>query len=329
MSIHPFDWRDLPTLRRYRNKSVFLNSALVSTRGPSVLPRALLSSLAPGGGIITAVSIENNDVDQVVIGQTMHASGAQCAHLTFLTPETALELANLSPLLEYISAQAVERGAFRVLAEANEDSLAFESLRQAGFAIYARQRVWCIDKPVTGNFTSSTWQPATDRDLISVRSLYNNLIPGLVQQAEPFPAERMRGVVYRQGDDLLAYVEVKYGPRGVWVQPFIHPDAEQVADHLAELFQNLQNRYARPLYACVRSYQSWLEPAVEKLGAQSSARQAVMVRHLAVPQKALRAFALPALEGGQPEPTASITRSNSTVANGDRGEPLALCHNDE
>ena len=329
MSIHPFDWRDLPTLRRYRDQSVFLNSALVLTRGPNLLSRALLSSLAPGVGIITAVSVENNNLDQVVIGQTMHTSGGQCAHLTFLTPEAALELASLSPLLEYISAQAVERGAFRILAEVNEDSLAFESLRQAGFAIYARQRVWCMVEKVAGDFAYGAWQPATDRDLISVRSLYNNLTPGLVQQAEPFPAERLRGVVYRQGDDVLAYVEVKYGRRGVWVQPFIHPDAEQVADHLAGFFQNLQNRYARPLYACVRSYQSWLEPAVEKLGAQAGARQAVMVRHLAVPQKALRAYALPVLEGGQAEPTASIARSQSSVAANDLGEPLALCHNDE
>jgi hypothetical protein len=329
MSIHPFDLRDLPTLRRYRDQSVFLNSALVLTRGPNVLTRALLSSLAPGVGIITAVSVENNNVDQVVIGQTMHASGAQCAHLTFFTPEAALELANLSPLLEYISVQAIERGAFRILAEANEDSLAFESLRQAGFAIYARQRVWRIAENVAGDSVSVTWQPATDRDLIPVRSLYNNLVPGLVQQAEPFPSERLRGLVYRQGDDLLAYVEVKYGRRGVWVQPFIHPDAEQVAGHLAGLFQGLQNRFSRPLYACVRTYQSWLEPAVERLGGTSGPRQAVMVRQLAVPHKAVRAYTLPVLEGGQPEPTASISRSQSKVAVNDRGEPLALCHNDE
>jgi hypothetical protein len=198
MSIHPFDWRDLPALRRYRDQSVFLNSALVLTRGPSLLTRALLSSLAPGAGIITAVSVENNNVDQVVIGQTMHTSGEQCAHLTFLTPEAALELSHLSPLLEYISVQAIERGAFRILAEANEDSQAFESLRQAGFAIYARQRVWCIAENIPGDFTPGAWHPAADRDLIPVRSLYNNLIPGLVQQAEPFPAERLRGVVYRQ-----------------------------------------------------------------------------------------------------------------------------------
>jgi hypothetical protein len=275
------------------------------------------------------VSVENDNVDQVIIGQTMLASGAQCAHLTFLAPDEALELASLSPLLEYIASQAVERGAFRILAEVDEESLAFESLRQSGFAIYARQRIWCISDNVAADPTTSTWQTATDRDLIPVRSLYNNLVPGLVQQAEPFPAERLRGVVFRQGDDLLAFVEVKYGRRGVWAQPFIHPDAEQLAENLAGLFHNLQIRYSRPLYACVRSYQSWLEPAVEKLGAEASSRQAVMVRHLAVPQKALRAFALPAMEAGQPEPTASIARAQSTVAVGDRGESLALCHNDE
>ena len=129
MSIHPFDWRDLPALRRYRNQSVFLNSALVLTRGPNLLTRTLLSTLAPGVGIVTAVSVENNRVDQVVIGQSMHAAGTQCAHLTFLTPEIALEGASISPLLEYISVQVVERGAFRILAEADEDSPAFESLR--------------------------------------------------------------------------------------------------------------------------------------------------------------------------------------------------------
>jgi hypothetical protein len=54
-----------------------------------------------------------------------------------------------------------------------------------------------------------------------------------------------------------------------------------------------------------------------------------MVRHLAVPQKAVRAYTLPVLEGGQPEPTATIARTQNAVAAGDRGEPLALCHNDE
>jgi len=36
------------------------------------------------------------------------------------------------------------------------------------------------------------------------------------------------------------------------------------------------------VYLCVRSYQAWLEPVLEDLGAHAAAqRQAVMVKHLA------------------------------------------------
>ena len=32
---------------------------------------------------------------------------------------------------------------------------------------------------------------------------------------------------------------------------------------------------------CVRSYQAWLEPVLEDLGAKAADRQAIMVKHLA------------------------------------------------
>ena len=35
------------------------------------------------------------------------------------------------------------------------------------------------------------------------------------------------------------------------------------------------------MYLNVRSYQTWLEPVLEDLGAKASQRQAVMVKHLA------------------------------------------------
>ena len=75
---------------------------------------------------------------------------------------------------------------------------------------------------------------------------------------------------------------------------------------------NLPRRLSRPLYFCVRSYQSWLEPRIEGLGAEPGPRQAMMVKHLAVPKKALRSYALPAMEGGQPEVTASITQKQNS-----------------
>lgn len=313
MSIRAFDWRDLPALHRYRNQSVYLHSSLVLTRGPWIIPGAILSSLTPSMGIFTSVSTPNGNGDPVLIGQTIHPAGSQNAQLTFLAPDQSLNSPALLALLDHLSAQSVERGAFRLLADADENSPAFEALRQAGYAIYARQRIWRLAEggkvdEIAGSLPPG-WRPAVERDLIPVRSLYNNLIPGLVQQVEPFPAERLNGFVYRNQNDLLAYVEVKYGHRGIWVQPFIHPDAEDVTLRLAELLNSLPRRASRPVYLCVRSYQSWLELAVEDLGATPGQRQAIMVRHLAIPQKALRTFALPALEGGHPEATAPMARA--------------------
>jgi hypothetical protein len=198
-----------------------------------------------------------------------------------------------------------------LLADADEGTQAFEALRQAGFAIYARQRVWRLKGQPVGESQPTAWRQAIERDLIPVRSLYNNLIPGLVQQVEPFPAERLHGLILRQEDDLLAYVELKYGHRGVWVQPFVHPDLENVSERLADLLANLPNRLARPMYLCVRSYQAWLEAVIENLGAEPGPRQAIMVKHLAIPQKALRTLALPAMEGGHPEVTAPISRAQA------------------
>jgi hypothetical protein len=78
-----------------------------------------------------------------------------------------------------------------------------------------------------------------------------------------------------------------------------------------ELLSKVPNRRSRPVYICVRSYQSWLETAIEDLGAEAGPRQAVMVKQLVSQQKALRAFAMPALEGGQPEITAPVARLGS------------------
>ena len=329
MHIRAFDWRDLPTLQRYREHSVFLNSAHVLTRGPGLLSGALLSSLAPGVGIFTSVSVAGGDTNPVIIGQTTHASGAPCAQLSFLTPEKALESDGLAPLLDYLSVQAVEKGAFHLLADVDEHSPAFEVLRQAGFAIYARQRIWRLEGLPSGESKPFSWRVAKDQDLIAVRSLYNNLVPGLVQQVEPFPADRLRGLVFRKGDDLLAYVELKYGQRGIWMQPFIHPDAEEIFDHLAGLLQNLRHRNSRPVYVCVRSYQFWLEQAIEALGAEPGPRQAIMVKHLAVPQKAVRAFAMPAIESGHPEASAPIAHSQAIMYESSIGEQIGLCRSEE
>ena len=51
----------------------------------------------------------------------------------------------------------------------------------------------------------------------------------MVQQVEPFPADRLNGIVTRQDGDLLAYIELKYGHRGIGPS-LLSPDAEDVVE---------------------------------------------------------------------------------------------------
>jgi hypothetical protein len=145
--------------------------------------------------------------------------------------------------------------------------------------------------------------------MINVNSLYHNVVPGLVQQVEQIPSERLRGMVYNLSGEILGYAELKYGHRGIWILPLFHPDAENLDLLMADLIQNLPNRLSRPVFVCVRSYLSWLEPILEDLGAQAGPRKAVLVKHLVVTQKVLRQVAIPALEGGRPEVSVPIARS--------------------
>ncbi len=310
MTVRPFDWRDIPVLHRNREKSVYLDSVLVLTRGPLMVQGALFSTLAPSLGVFTCVA-NDSETEQQVIGQFIHLAGSQFAHLTFLAPETELEHASTTALLDYMITLCGERGAWRLLADVDQESMAFESMRHNGFAIYSRQRNWLMADNINQAGYSSVWRPAVSQDALAIRSLYNNLVPGLVQQVEPFAAQSPKGVVYYEKGDLLAYVELKFGHRGIWAQPFVHPDAENVAGSIVDLLQKIPSRRSRPVYLCVRSYQAWLEAVLEDLGAQPGASQAVMVKHLAQPIKAGRTFTLPSLENGHAEVSTPIARLES------------------
>lgn len=307
MNVRPFDWRDLPALNHYRDASVFLDTSLVLTRGPLVMPGALFSLLAPHVGVFTCVINENHG-SRPVMGQFIHPAGSPFSHLTFLTPDEALDTPCVRTLIEYMMVLSGKRGALRLLAEVDELSSAFDALRKSSFSIYTRQRVWQLTGFPVGRARQSTWRAALPQDELPIRILYNNLVPGMVQQIEPFAIQRPKGMVYYGQGELLAFVELIYGHRGIWVQPFVHPDAEDVAEHFLDLLSKIPNRRSRPVYVCVRSYQSWLEAAIEALGAESGPRQAVMAKQLTVQHKAGRTFALPALEGGQPEITAPVAR---------------------
>lgn len=284
------------------------------TQGPQMFPvrAALLSYFTAAGGIYTYRGREDTNSRRVLLGQAALKPGGQSAHLTFIAPDTALDSPCLPGLLEPLMVELGEHGVFNLLADVEEENTAFEALRKAGFAIYARQRIWQLTGEPLFEPLETRWKNGTSSDILGVRSLYNNLVPGLVQQVEPPPTNRLRGLTYKEKDEVLVYLELKYGPAGIWMQPFVHPNTTSVANRLAYLVQHLPNRRGRPVYICVRSYQSWLESAVEDIGADAGPRQAVLVKRLAVMQKQERTLVVPNLERGQREASAPMTNSKSS-----------------
>ncbi|MFZ2096775.1 MAG: hypothetical protein WAV05_09075 [Anaerolineales bacterium] len=313
MNIRPFGWRDLPLLHRYRMRGLFLDSSRILIHGQVMIPLgAMISFFGPSTRIYTYRCENHSQSDKPLIGQVNYLPGASYARLSFLAPEEAIEQSELSALSDYLAVQMGVQGIFHILADVDENNHVFQLLHNAGFAIYARQRIWRLEDHPAGEADTVPWRAIRSRDVIGVRSLYCNVVPGLVQQVEPLPINELRGVVHYHKDDLQAFVELKYGRRGIWVQPFVNPDAEGLNRHLLSLLKELPGRHNRPLYICIRSYQSWLELAIKAMGAQPGPQQAVMVRHLAVTRRVNQHLPLPAMNGKRPEPTAPILHMDNS-----------------
>jgi hypothetical protein len=207
----------------------------------------------------------------------IHTPGDTFAQLLYLAPATNLTHPSLPPLLEHLAAQAGTWGAFHVIAEVDETSDAFVALRNSGFAVYAWQRLWDVSS-ITGAGERSGWKRAQSVDLPAIQSLYHQIVPPLLQPVEPMP-RRAAGFICNEG--IRCHVNLSSGTAGIVLAPLIHPDAADVGASLSTLISGLSNRGTRPVYLCVRSYQTWLEPVLEDLGASAGPRQAVMVKHLA------------------------------------------------
>lgn len=302
--LRSFNIADISLLNAYKNQAVFLNNETYLTDGSGGLTRsAILSPLSAFTGIFTFVCSSNGG--QPLVGQVHHEAETSVAYCRFVAPVDGLQSAALSQLVEHMLKCVGERGAQSLVIEVEEGSQAFTVLRKAGFTIYARQRVWRLDKAPNTPQGNSLWRPMLSRDQLAMQLLRNRLLPGEVQQIETDVDKPKDGYVYYRDGELLAFAEVKRGRHGIWLQPFVDLNAEPFDEILFDLLAKLRPRLSRPLYICLRSYQNWLEGALIDLEAQPGPRQAVLVRRTVVPLRVEEARRVPVTEP-RAEPTASI-----------------------
>ena len=143
--IRTADWRDLGLIHKVKNNGLCHDSQLAYTRGPSNYQSTVLDLLTPGRTAQTMVARPSKN-EPSVMGQIMHRMGEPQARLTYLGPEEAVATTPGLALLDELAHTAGARGAHHLIAEVEETNPMFESLRKAGFAIYARQRVWHLSE---------------------------------------------------------------------------------------------------------------------------------------------------------------------------------------
>lgn len=274
MTIRPLDLRDLPNLYRFRDEAIGLDAVRTLTRGNPLGAAGLLAYVNPSRHIYAAVA----DGDGIsVLGGILHTNGDSFAKLLYLAPSSHLNHPDLPALIEYLSAEAGVWGAFHVIAEVDETSDAFLALRRAGFSVYAWQRMWDVSQ-LNGDPARGRWERTREVQIAAVQSLYQQIVPPLLHPVEPMP-RHAAGFICNEGG--RCYINLNAGINGIALSPLIHPEATEVGIKLRNLVGTLPGRRNRPVYLCVRSYQAWLEPVLEDLGASAGPRQAVMVKHLA------------------------------------------------
>ena len=284
MTIRTLDILDLPTLYHYRSEVVSLDAIRMLTRGNPLGAVGLLAYMNPArqiyGAIAASSEEQKGDGDgrkDSVLGGIIQNRGEHHAKLLYLAPSSNLHHPEFVNLMENLAQEAGTWGAFHIRAEADENGDAFAHLRKSGFAVYAWQRMWDVSD-VTRPAEKSEWKRVRSVHLPAVQSLYHQIIPPLMQPVEPAP-DNPTGWI--SNDGVKCYAGVSQGVYGIVLTPFIHPEAADVGEKLASLISGFPDRRSRSVYVCVRSYQAWLEPVLEDLGAKAGSRQAVMIKHLA------------------------------------------------
>lgn len=275
MTIRSLALFDLPLLYRYRDDALPLDGTRTLTRGNPLGALGLVSYLDPAHHVYSAI-VEGSGPP--LLGGITHSSTESFAKLLFLAPRDGLADEKLPLLLDSLTREAGHWGALHVIAEIDETNYVFTDLRRGGFSVYAWQRMWDISPLLDQAVTVKAWRRSRSLQRPAIQSLYYQIVPPLLHPIEPL-SDRSSGLIWN--DEVNCYVSLTSGSNGIVLTPLIHPEVTDVGEKFLSLLNSLPDARGRPVYICVRSYQAWLEPVLEDLGASAAQRQAVMVKHLA------------------------------------------------
>ena len=259
-----------------------LDTSRLLTRGEPFNFRNLMRRVSPT--VDLAAVIWDEIKRETTIGQIEKNEYSDYAQLSYLGGFDQPESRVIAGILEELAVTAGEWSAFGILAELPEDSPLFEGFRMAGFNIWSRQQVFLFDIAETA-CKNTSWQPFSAQDMIKIRQFHKKLVPLFIQPMVPVDRRAENGLVaFSEKGELMAFAELYQGPKGVWTQPYISPEAD-IPVLLSQLCAAIPNPNRLPIYLCTRSYQPLIADAANKLGLTHTGAQNLMVKHLVLRNK--------------------------------------------
>lgn len=330
--IRPFHLRDLALVHRLSDYGVSLHTESALTKNLNPVRGALLGIVDSDSptlvwksedrsltGFIQLALDEESPLGHILFLSSSIHGGAETAvaepdggvagHSNGGPAHPLNETAWLS-LLDQAVIEVGRRGTHSLVAEVDELGPELPILRQAGFVVYTRQDIWKLEESRVDP-GPELLRPRQEADDWDVHLLYANTVPRLVQMVEPLPPiDDGSGWVFREDNDLAAFIHVHDGSTATWMRLFVHPNAEgRVQEILTAVLRLKPPRASHPLYCCVRRYQSWAQFALERTGFSLWGSQAVMVKHTVhhIPKPATDMSTL--LETQPVSPTTPIMRT--------------------
>lgn len=256
-----------------------LDALRLVTRGEPFSLRNLMHSISPP--IEQYIGYCDNDPERPCYAQVISRLDETQGQLTFLGALEDTDQSDIACLLENLIANAGKWGTHYITCDLPTDSPHLTGFKKAGFLIWANQTVFRISpRSHESGKPDFLWRTWNANDMRAMTSLYRGVVPGLFQPIEPLTRKTALGLVlYNADDDLLGYADLDYGPKGIWLQPVLSPEANH-PKILSDLHKAIPDRYNRPVFLAARSYQPWLESLAGQISGEVQGTQFLMVRYL-------------------------------------------------
>jgi hypothetical protein len=238
-------------------------------------------------------------------------------------------------LLLHLCIASGEQQVQRLCARLVDDSPAEDVFRQAGFAVYSRERIFsrpcgqtvgqASHSAVPGQLSARMHRVGAE-DRWDVQRLWTRVTPSLVLHAEgfngsngntqpvppPFSALEHGYVCRNDKGELLGCLNLLLKPRGVWLRLLVYPEASDCAvEMLDHALAVLRNHSPRPAYCAVREYEGGMEGMLEDRGFEYVENHSLLVKHTTVRVREPRRQLVPSLEKrAEIAPTASRSKAS-------------------